>query len=222
MAIKGKKKSQTRGSQARRRPATAPRVVTSRHTRNPWHQTSGGRVIAALVVVLLLTGIGIVIAQVNASGNREERRREALDAYTREIRSVGQSISGAAQAMQQLTARPPGEKDMADLEDGAADWVGTFTGARPEPDLRAPPGVPTLSALFARSVDAYASAATTFELAAKAATEDRAGLFTLAAQQQSIAVGVWVSAVGVLDEARAEQGMEASGLETPGAPPGNG
>jgi hypothetical protein len=222
MAIKGKKKSQTRGSQARRRPATAPRVVTSRHTHTPWYQTSGGRVIAALIVVLMLTGVGIVVAQVNASGNREEKRREALDAYTREIRSVGQSISGAALEMQQLTAQPPREKDMAGLEEQAEDWVGTFTGARPEPDLRAPSGLSSLSPLFARSVDAYSSAATTYGLAAKAATEDRAGLFTLAAQQQSIAVGVWVSAVGVLDEARAAQDMDPSGLDTPGAAPGGG
>jgi hypothetical protein len=225
MAIKGKKKSQTRGSQTRRRPATAPRVVTTRQAHVPWYQTSGGRVVAAIVIVLLLAGIGIAIAQVNASGNRRERRQEALDDYTGEIRDIALAANPAAAQMQQLLGKPPGddEQQLKDLRKQAEGWVGTFTGARPGPKLRAPKGLPSLSGLFGRSIDAYASAATTYQLAAKAPEEDRAGLLTLAGQQQQIAAGVWVSAVDVLDQERLEAGMRASGIEAPGlATPGTG
>jgi hypothetical protein len=225
MAIKGKKKSQTRGSQARRRPATAPRVVTSRQAHVPWYQTSGGRVVAAIVVVLLLAGVGIAIAQMNASGNRRERRQEALDEYTGDIRDIALAADPAAARMQQLLAKPPGddEQQLKDLRKQAEDWVGTFTGARPEPELKPPAGLSSLSALFGRSIDAYASAATTYQLAAKATDDDRAGLLTLATQQQQIAAGVWVSAVEVLDQERVDAGLQPSGIKTPGlATPGTG
>ena len=42
MALKGKKKSQSRGSEGRRHPAAAPRAVYSSRAHEPWYRTATG------------------------------------------------------------------------------------------------------------------------------------------------------------------------------------
>ncbi|MFN2389188.1 MAG: hypothetical protein ABR575_06220, partial [Actinomycetota bacterium] len=55
MAIKGKKKSQSRGSQGQRRPAAAPRPTYAPRRATRWYQTPAGR-LAAITLGLLLLG----------------------------------------------------------------------------------------------------------------------------------------------------------------------
>ncbi|MDQ3957514.1 MAG: hypothetical protein M3273_04245, partial [Actinomycetota bacterium] len=58
MAIKGKKKSQSRGSQGLRRPAAAPRPVYTGRRHTPWYKTTEGRLIGGILAAAL---IGIAI-----------------------------------------------------------------------------------------------------------------------------------------------------------------
>ena len=54
MAIKGKKKSQSRGSQGQRRPAAAPRPVYTGRRHTPWYKTTEGRLIGGMLIAVVV------------------------------------------------------------------------------------------------------------------------------------------------------------------------
>lgn len=219
MAIKGKKKSGSRGSQARRRPATAPRVITSRQTHTPWYQTAAGRVIAAIVVVALLVGAGVAIAQVSASSDRRAERQEALNEFTRAIENLGGDL-GVPVSEMGAVARTPSKKVLNTLEEDATGWVKDIRDIREaNQGLRAPEGLTSLPALFDQAVGLYGNAATSYQIVAgmEDVPEQRIEVMASAQYELGSAGGVWQGAVGVLDEARAEEGLEPSGIAPPNA-----
>src|SRR3954447_19811810 len=101
MAIKGKKKAQRRGSQARRHPAAAPRTTpTSR--RIAWYQTPAGLIMAGLlgaaVVAIIITGIVTAFGDTGKPA-ATPREQNQIDTYTGKIRGVTQSVSVPASEM---------------------------------------------------------------------------------------------------------------------------
>src|ERR671939_194544 len=99
MAIKGKKKSQSRGSQARRRPAAAPRALAPGRRRPPWYRTPQGR---AALVALLLVVIAVVTGIVLKSRSDDAKladRQDAMERYTGAIRGVLQTLTPPASEM---------------------------------------------------------------------------------------------------------------------------
>jgi hypothetical protein len=217
MAIKGKKKSGSRGSQARRRPATAPRVMTARQTHTPWYQTAAGRVVAAIVIVALLAGVGTVIAQVNAAGDRRSERQEALTEFTRTIEGLQQDLGGTVAEMAGV-ARTPSKKVLETLKDDATGWVKAVNDVRSETQgLQGPEGLASLPALFDQAVGLYAQAATMYQIVPGLDDDDRVELLSTATYQLGAAAGVWQAGVGILDEARAEDGLDPSGIAPPNA-----
>jgi hypothetical protein len=217
MAIKGKKKSGSRGSQARRRPAPAPRVVTTRGAHTPWYQTAGGRVAGAIVVVALLAGAGTAIAQVNAAGDRREARQDALNEFTRAVDGLRQDLGGPVSAMGAV-ARTPSKKVLETLNEDATGWVKDINDLRQDDQsLQGPDGLTSLPALFDQAVGLYANAATSYQVVTSIDEEQRGEILATAQYQLGSAGGVWQAGVGILDEARAEEGLDPSGLSPPSA-----
>ena len=218
MAIKGKKKSGSRGSQARRRPATAPRVITARRTYTPWYQTAAGRVAAAIVVVALLAGVGTAIAQINAAGDRRDARQDALNEFTRTIDGLRLDLGSPVSQMASV-ARTPSKEVLKTLTKDATGWVKAINDVKDETKgLQGPEGLTSLPALFDQAIGLYANAATSYQVVPGLPEGDRAELLATAQYQLGSAGGVWQAGVGILDEARAEEGLDPSGLSPPGAP----
>ncbi|HYO61272.1 MAG TPA: hypothetical protein VEU29_05185, partial [Actinomycetota bacterium] len=97
MAIKGKKKSQQRGSQGQRRPAAAPRPVYTGRKHTPWYKTNEGRLIGGLLIAVIL---GVTIWLVADAQNKSKERtatRESLEQYVKTVRSFTNALGPVAE-----------------------------------------------------------------------------------------------------------------------------
>jgi hypothetical protein len=222
MAIKGKKKSQVRGSQARRRPASAPRPASSRR-RTAWYSTDRGRLIVAAVAVVVIGVVWWAIAHSRAAAADLERRQDAVETYTGEARALLQSVRPAAAAMAQVPAAPDRGPPLQSISQAAGSWTGLLDKARSEAGAIVPtPFVISAHELFSQSVDLYLSAAKTYRLGGRAGRSVANGLLARAAQQRDQAGAIWLLATRVLDDARSEAELSASGLGLPSAVPAGG
>lgn len=217
MAIKGKKKSGSRGSQARRRPAAAPRPVTTARQKTPWYNTATGRVLAALLVVLVLSGIGGLIAANRSEANRQKERLEAVEAYSDEIHSVVQS---AATPVGEMSAIVPGAEpgQLRSLKRDAEGWTTDIEAAASRTSsVVAPEQVSNVNPLFAQAYQLYLTSARLLIDGADAEGQDQADLITRATEVRGHAEGVWATATSQLDEILTDLGGDPSGLRSPGA-----
>lgn len=175
--------------------------------------------IAAIVVVALLVGAGVAIAQVNASSDRRAERQEALNEFTRAIENLGGDL-GVPVSEMGAVARTPSKKVLNTLEEDATGWVKDIRDIREaNQGLQAPEGLTSLPALFDQAVGLYGNAATSYQIVAgmEDVPEQRIEVMASAQYELGSAGGVWQGAVGVLDEARAEEGLEPSGIAPPNA-----
>lgn len=235
MAIKGKKKSQNRGSQARRRPAPAPRPVVASRTKRAWYRSQTGIALLGILAIIAI-GVTVVLIQNTQEAAAElDKRQEALDSYTNEIKTVLQTLRPAAGAM---AAAPPAledDKQATELEDSAAGWSKAIEQAQtsfaevapPGPLLELEPSVQNINNLYAQSIGIYLSAARTYELAATTDPKSQADALAAATTQRGQASAVWTEATALLDKRRAGADIDPSGLTAPdaaapsGAPPGD-
>jgi hypothetical protein len=214
MAIKGKKKSQSRGA-ARRRPAGAPRPTAVRREHSPWYRTSGGRVAAAVIVALVLSSIGGIIAALNSSSNRAEARQEGLDQYTSLVRGFAQEIADPATQMSVITPEMGGDalKELAKQSD---QWSETLVGARADIAQTKPPAsMRDVNGLLSESVLLYTSAAETIKLATDTTGEMRNSLLLNGLNQHERAGSIFLTVVALIDREREREGLEASGIGHP-------
>jgi hypothetical protein len=222
MAIKGKKKSGTRGNQARRRPSGAPRPTHVRREHTPWYRTSGGRVTVAIVAVLLLSAAGGIVAAITSSNNKRDQRRERIEAYTERVRAFGGEIADPATQMSLVPPQVAGDI-LPQIRRQSTDWIETLKNSRGEAaQLEPPSGFADVSRLFTETVLLYQSAAETYLLATNTRGNTQVALLQKAADQRDRANTIFTSAVGIIDEQRADEGMDASGIGNPaqlGAPP---
>ena len=219
MAIKGKKKSQKRGGQARRRPTAPPRPAVQPRRKTGWYRTPTA---IAILGVLAIIAIGVTVWVLQS--NREdaealEQTQNELTNYTDRVRTVLQSMRTPVGAM---AAAPPALEDSATAEqlaEDAASWVkdlqkaqGTLAGIPPRPSVRG------LHTLYTNAIEIYVSAARTYELAASttdAKTQTEA--LTLATAQRTQAGAIWTEATAQLDRERQEAELDPSGLTAPDA-----
>jgi hypothetical protein len=218
MALKGKRKSGTRGSQGRRRPATAPRPAPAPGRGLPWYHTNGGRLAIGIGIAVVVGFVWWAISTAQANADRLEARQETLQEYTGQIRSVSQAITEAAGDM---AAVPPTPDDAAlkDLAGSSRRWSKAFTDAQ-GPLIQSFPPNPTLqraNGLFQQSLQLYDSAARTYGLVPRAEGKLRTDLLARAAAQRDQAAALWGSAVASVDAARAAAEMDASGVPVPGS-----
>lgn len=219
MAIKGKKKSQSRGSQARRRPAAAPRPAYASGASVPWHRRPGAQVAIAVgvAVVFGLASWAFIAARSNA--READAQREQLDRFTSDLRGIVQQLDGP---VGEMTAMPPepAEGVVADLETAPGRWIDQLS----EVDQAVLQVTPTdqttnIHSLLSRTVALYTSAAETFRLDPSAEGALQARLLRRAADIRDQAAGIFFAAVSLLDAERIELDMGSSRLEPPGSAP---
>ena len=220
MAIKGKKKSGSRGSQARRRPAAAPRPTAAAHYRTPWHRTAAGQVVAGILIMVLLGGIVGAIAKTRSNTAAKEKRLDAVETYSSDVRGLLQAVRGPAGAMTEVPPTPPKKKPYATLAKDADGWIKSLQEAQAKLPPAPPEALANANALFGQSLQMFVTAARTYMLVPDV-TEEKAQteLVARASEQRSHADAIWISAVGFLDEELIEQGGTASGLGSPGTAP---
>jgi hypothetical protein len=213
MAVKGKKKKSSRGSQARRRPAAAPRPVLQSRSRVAWYRTPIGIIIS---VILSLTLIGLVIWSVTSSRSetaRLEERQNELEDYTSQLRALVQTLTPAATEMGAAGSLPPDE-----MADNVTEWNRTFGDAQttlaqtqPPEDLR------PLNQLLLQSILLYVSSAETYELVPDLEGTARRNIITQANVQWTSGNNVFASAIALLDQELEDADLRPSGLRAPGA-----
>jgi hypothetical protein len=223
MAIKGKKKSQSRGSQARRRPAAAPRAIASARRGPPWYKTPQGR---AAIIVFLLIVAGVVtgfVLHARSNSAKLADRQDALDRYTGAVRAVLQSTTPAASEMASAPADANDFAGLAGLLKQAKDWQDTLDAAAQEAATLRPPGSALqANALFQQSVQLYTVAAQQYEILPDQPDKLRPKLLAATTTVRDQAGQLWANAVSILDDLRNELGMRPSGLRSPAIAPPSG
>jgi hypothetical protein len=216
MAIKGKKKSQKKGGQAKRRPAAAPRPVVQPRRKPPWYGTMVGRAVA-LIVLIVVASIAFALIQ-NARDNAEatEQRQDRLDTYTDEVRAIVQQLRPTLTVMGEIQAPPP-KDELKDLQKDATTWLQAL-GSVQVPQLRPAPGPAEAdpSTFFTHSIQLYGTAAQ--DIAAALASTDAAAQaqnLSSATALRTQAGALWNEGVEALDAIREEEGLSASNLTPP-------
>jgi hypothetical protein len=218
MALKGKKKSQSRGSQGRRRPAAAPRPALAPRAPRRWYRTTTGRAVAAIVAVALVGGIVAAIIGARSGAGDLERRQGSLRNFTGEVRVVLQELRTAAGAMSEAPVTPEGA-DLDELRENARLWARTIQSAQGRLVSIAPArGTAVAQRLFAQSAQLYASAATTYGLVDRAGAAVSDDLLRRAAEQRDQASGIWQTATELLDAERRAADLGPSALSPPSVP----
>jgi hypothetical protein len=217
MAVKGKKKSQSRGSQGRRGPAQAPRAAYSAPVQQPWYRTTAGRVVAALVLLIALVAI-IATVQSGSDPGDLTKRQNALDQYTGDIRALLQGITPPA-AGENAVPNELSSKDAKALEDQSAAWLDELGKATQSVgNVSAPtPGTQSANIIFAESVQLYMQAATIYGLAASSPSPPQIKVLASGASLRDQATTLWQQGVNLLDQARATAKMAPSQLRIPTA-----
>jgi len=218
VAIKGKKKSQQRGSQARRRPAAAPRPVVGKGTKPPWYKTTAGQSIAAISAMILIVVALVVVNNARSAAEERELAQESLENFTDQVKALTQTIGPPATELAAAAQTPPD-----DLKGSAEGWRDDFTAAQTQA-AQFPPaeGTTTVQQLFAQALNLYRSAAVLYAQAPELDGPVRQEISATAASQVASAQGLWQVATEVLDAAREDLDMDASGIGSPAQAPAPG
>jgi hypothetical protein len=217
MAVKGKKKSQSRGSQGRRRPTPAPRVAYASRQRPPWYKTTTGRAIAALVLLIAVIAIFAIVQSGGDSGNLTQRQN-ALNQYTSSMRGLLQSITPAATEENAVPNKLSAKEGKA-VKTHSVTWLSELSAAqRSAGSVSAPtPTTQSATVLFAESVQLYEQAATIFGLAPDTSQAVEGRLLTSAGNLRNQATSLWQQGVNLLDQSRTQAKMAPSQLRLPTA-----
>lgn len=214
MAIKGKKKS--RGGAPTRRSAGAPRpVVPVTRSKTPWYRTRDGILIGS---IFALVAVGVVIWLVSSA--REDARelqakRDALQAYTDEVKPVLESVADAATGMT-AAGQVPGEDALEGIQEDAAEWQQTFQQAQVSLTSILPPSeAQATNQLFNEALALYGSAASTMGQIVEVEGDLVDQLFATASTQRDLATSIFESAIAGFDTLRDQLGMSASRLSAP-------
>ncbi|MFP5353123.1 MAG: hypothetical protein ACLGIB_11255 [Actinomycetota bacterium] len=222
MAIKGKKKSQQRGSQARRRPAQAPRPLTTRSTRPRWYQTTAGQSIAAIATLVAIVVVLVLVNNARNENEARELRQQSLENFTDQMKALLQTVTAPASELSQATQTPAGDLPEG-LKEDAERWRDAFTAAQTQA-AQLPPaeGTDTAHGLIGQALSLYRGAAEVMVQVAGAQEGTAADLAAVATGQVASADAVWLAAVDVLDAARDDAGLNASGVRAPSEAPPTG
>lgn len=222
MAIKGKKKSQQRGSQARRRPAQAPRPLTTRSTKKRWYQTTAGQSIAAIAALVAIVLVLVFVNDARTENEERELRQQSLENFTDQMKALLQTVTAPASELAQATQTPADDLSEG-LKEDAQGWRDAFTAAQTQA-AQFPPaeGTSTAQGLIGQSLSLYRGAAEVMVQVAGLEGSARASLVTVATSQVASADAVWLAAVDVLDAARDEAELNASGVRAPSEAPPTG
>ena len=217
MALKGKKKSQSRGSQGRRRPAAAPRAAYASRAKQPWYGTTAGRAVAALVLVIAIIAI-VAFVQSRPNTANLTQRQNALDQYTGDIRGLLQGITPAAVAENSVPNKLSA-KDAKKLVTKSQSWTTQLTKAQQSVGgVTAPtPSTQSANVLFVESIQLYSQAATIYGLASSTSPAVQPRMLASGANLRNQATALWQEGINILDQARTQAKMVPSQLRIPTA-----
>jgi hypothetical protein len=217
MAVKGKKKSQSRGSQGRRGPAQAPRAAYSATAPVPWYRTTAGLVLAGLALLIALIAI-IALVRSGSDAPDLTNRKDALDQYTGDIRGLLQDITPPA-AGENGVPNKLSVKDVKALKDQSATWVSQLQQAGQNVGKVTPPtpGAQSANVVFAESVQLYVQAARIYGLAPSTSPSVQEKMLASGASLRDQATSLWQQGVNLLDQARSAAKMPPSQLRLPTA-----
>jgi hypothetical protein len=123
----------------------------------------------------------------------------------------------------------PSDKDLAQLGDAVVTWRNGLQSAQSgSSELRPPADLRNVNVLFVESINEYLSAVNSFNTVAHVKADSRQDaalrerLLRGADEDRTRATSLWTTAVALLDEKRADLGLESSAIGNPlvGNPPG--
>ena len=215
MALKGKKKSRARGSQAKRRPAAAPRPTYGGRDKARWYQTTPGLVIGFLVIASLVIFTWWWIADNRSETRAREAQVEEIQAFTADLRSLFQTMTPLMSEIQGA-----GLLNDIDLFQNTKAWKKQLPQVESASAAVVPPTQLASTAslisqsflLVSESIDLYAS---TLDLQGdERDTVSDSASATFQASTVSLSV-----LIGLIDQERTELDLPPSGLVAPGTQP---
>lgn len=217
MAIKGKKKSQSRGSQGQRRPAAAPRPAYTGRKHTPWYKTTEGRLIGGMLIAVI---VGVTIWLVADAQNDSKQRtatRQALEEYVKTVRSFTNALGPVAEEMGLVD---PAEPDVEALKEDAQKWATDLAAAQAQiAAVRVPEEAEVASRLFDQSMASFLSAGRTFESVSDAEGRLRTELLAQATEEREQATALFDLGVVALDAELQDVGGQNSNLLLPQSTP---
>lgn len=211
MALKGKKKSRSRGSQARRKPAAAPRPAYGAKAKPPWYKTTAGMVIAFVVLASLAIFILWFTADQRSEEQALETQKEELDTFTGQLRGLVQSLTPVATDLSTAS-----ELEDAELEKQVESWKNQLSETQTTAAQLLPPsGLEVVNGLLTQSILLYVQSAEQYELLPSLEGKTREQVAAKAGASFSSANSIFASIIELLDAQRAEVEMNESGLSTP-------
>lgn len=214
MAIKGKKKPPSRGSQARRRPATAPRPTITPRT-PPWYTSQLAKLTFAVIGVVLLGALIAAGLNARSAAAELEERQETLADYTSDVRSLLQQVRAPASEMTQAPMTTD-DADLKALEENAERWGEQLqeasTGAT---GLTPPPDAAATNRLFVEAIASYRGAAETYALVDDVPGGDAELVLLRAIEQRDRGTAIWEAATEVLNEERGDAELDPSAIGVP-------
>ena len=213
MALKGKKKSRVRGSQARRRPASAPRPSYGSREKPPWYQTTQGMVVGFLVIVSLIIFVWAWVADSRSDSEARAAQREALQSYTTDLRAFIQELDPIASVITASASLSDKE-----LEKEVDAWKDELSGISVISEMSPPEELSAMTGLVDVVMGLYGQSIEQFELVPTLEGKIREEVSAKATASYLTANNVLVGIIGSVDAARASADLGPSGLTPPAAP----
>jgi hypothetical protein len=174
-----------------------------------------GRILAALLVLLILAVTVAIIRSGSDSGDLTQRRN-ALDQYTGDVRALLQAITPAATGENGVPNKLS-PSDAKALKTQSASWLSQLADAQQTAGkVTAPtPVTQTASILFVESIQAYTQAATIYGLAPSTSSSVQVKMLASGASLRNQATALWQEGTNIVDQARTGANMVPSGLRIP-------
>jgi hypothetical protein len=217
MAIKGKNKSKSRPGGARRRPVGGARPAPALTRSAPWYKTMGGQLTAIFVVLAI---IGLVMWRVSVSSSESsklEARQDVLVEYTGEVENYVDKIQQTVRQMMGAPFNTANPEALAGLEESSAAWKEELeaNGALIQA-LKPPDELTEINVVLQQSFLMYGSAAKIYALIPdEDQNETIQALIDRATEVREEAGVVMSSAIRLLDQARTDAELRASGIQVP-------
>ena len=220
MAIKGKKKSQSRGSQGVRRPAAAPKPTVQARRKTSFWRTRDGLLIGGIFVVVAIGVVVWLIVSAQDRAKQLEQEQREIETYTTSVGSATQAANAPVGEMLAVTAVPETDEDLEALATDADQWITDLQTAQAAVTQQfAPELMQPTNSMFSEAIGLYITAAQTYKLVPDAEGKLRDDIFAQASAQLAAGNQVFGTAIDNLDVIRAEKDIGASGLRSPAEMP---
>ena len=220
MAIKGKKKTKSRPSSAKRRPApSTARAPVSAVRSVPWHRSMGGQLTMIVVALGLIGFVMWRVAETRSDNRVRDARQAELRDLTTDVSDLVATVQEPVREMLGAAFNTSNPDAIEALTDSTDKWIEEIEAAGARAQTLAPPEdlVPA-GQVLQQSFLLYGSAAKTYALVPGEDNNKRQNeLIQRATDQRDQAGRLMVAALGILDEARDAAELGPAGIQAPAA-----